>query len=202
MIISRLEEFDKSKIKVYIDDEYAFLLYKKDIHQWELKEGAVLSQELYTLILSNLYQRCMQKALTILKFMDRSEKELYNKLHDAGYPTDIIDRIIISMKEYGYINDARFALSFIRIRMKSKSKLMIKTELIHKGVAKDIIASALEEAYEEEDREDAELMAIRKAVFKKIKNIEELGPEEKQKLTASLYRKGFELSKINQVLDY
>jgi len=201
MITTRLEEIEKSKTKVYIDDDYAFFLYKKELEKYELQEGNIIPDQIYKEIMEELiYPRAIQKALSILKFMDRCEKELRMKLTQADYNKDIIDRVIVYTKNYGYLNDERFTEAFIRARKSRKSKFMIKTELIQKGVSKEKIEAAFLTEYEGEDKEDAELIAIQKAISKKTKEPDNLTPEEKQKLIASLYRKGFDLSKIKQII--
>jgi regulatory protein len=201
MIITRLEELEKSKVKVYIDEEYAFLLYQKDVELFQLTVGDEISQKCYEEILEDtVYRRAQQKALAVLKFMDRSEQELRRKLAEAGYTPDIIDRTLSYVSQYGYINDARFAASYIKSRMNTKSKLVIKTELLQKGVGKEILNEILLEEYGKDEQEDAELVAIKKAIAKKTKSPENLNLDEKQKLMASLYRKGFDFSKIKQTL--
>jgi regulatory protein len=201
MIITCLEELNQSKIKVYIDYEYAFLLYQKDITKYELTEGAAIDQKLYEEILEDtVYRRAEQKALSILKFMDRTEQELRKKLFEAGYTPEFIDRAVANVFSYGYLNDERFAANYIRSRMNTKSKLMLRNELLQKGLDRDIIDHAFLEEYGEEEEEDSELKAIRKAIAKKTSLPEDLSYEDKQKLIASLYRKGFEISKIKRIL--
>lgn len=200
MIITRLEETEGSKIRVYIDDAFAFWLTQKDIDRYKLKEGMAFTTSEYDKILEEtLYLRALDKALSILKFTDRSEKELRNKLSRAEYPASLIDRTVDYVKNYGYLDDKRFASSFIRARMNKKSRLMIKTELQQKGISGETIEEAFLEAYGEEE-EDAELTAIRRAIAKKTIDPDTLSYEAKQKLIASLYRKGFDLSKIKQCL--
>jgi regulatory protein len=203
MIVTKLEEAEQSKFKIYIDEEYAFLLNQKDLEQYEISEGCTISQADYEKIIENtVFNRAKQKALSVLKFMDRTEQELRRKLKDAGYTEDIINRTIAYVYEYGYLNDERYASIYIRDRMNTKSKLIIRNELLHKGIDKSIIDRIIGEEYENDDMDDdAELMAIRKAVAKKTKSPENLSREDKQKLIASLYRKGFEISKIRQILD-
>lgn len=200
MVITRLEETDKSKVRVYINDEYAFLLTRKDIERYHLNEEQILTDAEYDRILEEtIYHRAIEKALSILKFSDRSEVELRNKLFQAEYPPSVIDRVIIYVKEYDYLNDSRFVSSYIRARMNRKSKLMIKTELLQKGISKENIEEAFLREYGEEE-EDAEITAIRRAIAKKTSDPETLSPEEKQKLMASLYRKGFDIGKIKHIL--
>ena len=87
MLITKLLEQDKSKIKVYIDDEYVFWLYKKDIIKYEIAEGKEITSEVFNELLNDIvYNRAKQKSLSLLKFMDRSEYEIRKKMTDAGYP--------------------------------------------------------------------------------------------------------------------
>ncbi len=200
MLITRLEETVGTKIRVYIDYEFAFLLTHKDIATYKLKEGAAITSSEYDRILEEtIYQRALEKALSILKLSDRSEAELRNKLSLAEYPIALINRIIEYVKEYGYLDDKRLASFYTNARRNKKSKLMIRTELQQKGVSRDIIEEVFLEAYGLEE-EDGELIAIRRAIAKKTADPKALPYEDKQKLIASLYRKGFDLGKINQCL--
>ncbi len=205
MIITRLQELEKSRVKVILDDEITFILSQKDMEQYDLREEAFLSDSVYSEIAWNiLYPRAQQKALSILKFSDRTEKELRDKLAQAEYPNEITDRVLTYVKAYGYLNEERFAGTYIRARMNRKSKLLIKNELLQKGIDRNILDQVLQEEYSMEEggkpSEDPELTAIRKAIDKKTKDPGKLTYEEKQKLIASLYRKGFNLGKINQIL--
>jgi regulatory protein len=200
MIITRLEGTEGSKVRVTIDENFAFILTVKELERYGLKEDMELSIVEYERILEEtIYHRVLDKALNILKFSDRSEHELRRKLTQAEFPAILIDRAVSYVKMYGYLDDKRFAASFIRSRMNKKSKLMIKNELLQKGISEEILEEAFEETYAEEE-EDAELTAIKKAIAKKTKEPDTLTYEEKQKLIASLYRKGFDLGKIKQCL--
>lgn len=195
MIISRIEQIDKKKYKIYIDQEYAFLLYSSDIKKNKLEVGEEISQQLYEEIIEDtVFRRAKQKALAILKFMDRTEKELELKLRQADYTDDIINRTIAYVKDYKYIDDERYTSYYIRSKKDLKSKRQIEMELYRKGIDKSMIDRVLEEEF------DGDESAIKKAIAKKTSNIEELTYEEKQKIAASLYRKGFRSEDIRKYL--
>ena len=202
MLITKLEQIGKSKVQVYIDDAFAFQLTEGELDRLRLEEGqSILPEEYEKLIELLVYPKAIEKALSILKFMDRCEQELRFKLSRADYKEEVIDRVIDYVKHYGYLNDERFTAAFVKARKNKKSKLMIKNELQQKGISKDIIQMVLEAEYDDEDLEDGEGIAIRKAIAKKTKTPDNLTVMEKQKLIASLYRKGFDLSKIKQNLE-
>lgn len=200
MVITGLETLEKSKVKVYIDQEFAFLLYQKEVEQYSLEEGTVLTGNIYDCILEDtILPRAKQKALNLLKFSDRSEQELTTKLKEALYPMMVVEKVIAYVKEYGYLNDERFASSYIRSRMSRKSKRVIMLELQNKGIKNQLLEKIITEVYQYEES-DPEEEAIKKAIHKKIMSPDQLSYEDKQKLIASLYRKGFDLDKIKKIL--
>ncbi|MDF2540004.1 MAG: hypothetical protein K0S76_3025 [Herbinix sp.] len=205
MIISSITETKDNKVKVFIDNEYAFWLYRKDLKRYQLEEGNDISDMVYHEILEDIVlYRAKQKALAILKYMDRTKYELNSKLKDAGYTDPIIELVMDYVTGYGYINDERFASSYVKNRMNTKSKMIIKMELIRKGIDKDLIGDAITSEYRIEDlnsSEDPELSAIKKAILKKGKDLVNLSYDEKQKLVGNLYRKGFDIDKIHKVIE-
>lgn len=208
MTITDIEEIKvgyskkRTAYKIYIDNDYAFLLYNQDIKKYQLRIDYELSSDIYNIIIEDIvYRRAKQKAFAILKYMDRTERELYEKLKEAFYTDDIIERTINYLSENNYINDRRYASNFIRLRKNTLSMLSIKTKLIQKGINKELLEEIiLIEYVNEECEEDPEITAINKAIHKKYRTTTDLNWDEKQRLIASLYRKGFDLSKIQHCL--
>lgn len=213
MVITRLEQpeqlkttakktYTKSKkIRVFIDEAYSFSLYSSDLLDYGLEEGMELPEELYHELLWELvFPRAKQKALTLLKFSDRTEAELFRRLSEDGYPHLIIQKLISYVSEYGYLNDERYASNYIKQRKSSKSRMVLSAELTAKGIRKELINQAFATEYEEEE-EDPELTAILKAIHKKSQDPSTLNREEKQKLMSYLYRKGFSTEKISKALE-
>lgn len=200
MIVTRIEEADKSKVKIYIDGEYAFPFYQKDIGKYRLEEGKEISQEIYdTIMEETILYRAKEKAMSLLKFSDRTEAELRGKLKSAGFPDRIVSFVLDYVCSYGYINDERYAASYVNMKMESKSRAFIRMELLHRGIKKELIDKVLSEEYEKEE-EDPEIKAIRKLVLKKYSDPDAISGEAANKLLASLYRKGFSVDKIRKVL--
>lgn len=197
MLVTKLEELNKGKVKIYIEGEYHFLLYKKDVNTYKLRENKIISDEVYQDIkINTVFRRAKQKALAILKYMDRTEQELYWKLRQAEYTDEIINATIEYVKAYHYIDDERYVLNYIECKKLSKSKRQIEMELARKGISKDNISHAFIEQYVGEEE------AIKKAISKKTKNSENLSYEEKLKLVNYLYRKGFKMDLINKSINF
>lgn len=193
MIVTKLEGLGKGKVKVYIDGEFHYLLYRKDIQIYKLQENEQISEKVYKEIIEDtVLRRAKQKAMAILKYMDRTEQELRQKLKQADYTETIIESAIEYVKKFHYLDDERFAMNYIRFKKNSKSKRQLQTELSQKGIRKEYIDLAFEEEYDDEE------LAIQKAVAKKTLDIDSLSQEEKMKLASSLYRKGFKMDLIQK----
>lgn len=209
MIITDIVEVNVSKskkktaYKIFIDDDYAFLLYRQDIKIYQLEINSEVTSSIYDKIIEEtVYRRAKQKAMAILKYMDRTEKELFIKLKEAFYTEDITLRTIEYLKSYNYLNDERFASYYIRTKMNTLSKLTIKTKLIQKGINMNVLEKIMDIEYDTPMNDiDPEILAINKAINKKCKDTKELDWEGKQKLIASLYRKGFDLDKVYTCLN-
>jgi regulatory protein len=196
MIITKLEELEKGKVKVYIDEEYHFLLYKRDIYIYDLHEDMNITDEIYNDIFINVvFRRAKQKTLAILKYMDRTEHELLLKLKQADYTDAVAKEAIEYAKEYHYVDDERYARNYIECKKLSKSKRQLEMELMKKGIEKNYIEQIFAEEYNGEEE------AIKKAITKKTKNNEAFSKENKIKLANYLYKKGFQLDLINKYLN-
>jgi len=208
MIITDIVEINtirgkaKSSYKVFINDVFAFLLSSRDINQYGLQIGEEISPDTYENIIEDVvFPKAKHKALTILSHSDRTEKEIYERLKEAYYPDEIILRTINYLKEYNYLNDERLARNYIRLRKQDHSRIVLESKLIQKGINKKVLDKIFEEEYQNnEDNEDPEILAINKIILKKCENLTNISPEEKQKLINLLYRRGFDLDKINKCL--
>lgn len=215
MRILSIEQVDKVRRKIHLEGVPSFWLYRSDIVEYGLEENAELTEQLYELIRTEkvlLYAK--KKTLELLERMDRSEHELKNKLAQRDFTSDIIEEAVAYAKKFHYVDDLRYAINFIHQKSSTKSKKQISFLLHQKGISKDIADQAYEDfmrskqelANSSQDDGDLDLMinpeveAILKVVRRKGKPIEEYSKEELQKLTASLYRKGFSMDNIRSVL--
>ena len=195
MIVTKLEKIDMKKTKVYIDDEYSFLLYPQDLKLYEIEVDMEISEELYHQIMTEtVIRRAKQKAMALLKRADRTEKELRLKLKQGEYPEAAIEEAVSYVMKYGYVDDERYLENYLFYKKGNKSKRIMEFELQQKGLSKEQIR----EQMEREEVNDEE--TIQKAIRKKIGTKSELSYEETQKVAAYLYRKGFKEDDIRKYL--
>lgn len=197
MKVTKLEPVTKTKYKVYLDEQFAFVLYKGELSRYHIAEDSELEEETYQSIRKEIIlKRAKLRAMHLLNDMGRTESQLRTKLLQNDYPSDIVEEAIAYVKSFGYINDAEYARNFIENRKEKKSKKEICAALCQKGLQKDLIETALEESYANDDS----IAAIEAIVRKKKFDSKSTDYREMQKMMGYLVRKGFRYDDIRQVI--
>ncbi|MEZ3504438.1 MAG: recombination regulator RecX [Lachnospiraceae bacterium] len=141
-------------------------------------------------------KRAKLKALRLLERMDRTEAQLREKLLGAEFEPAIAEQAIDYVKSFGYLDDERYVRNYIEYRSRQKSRRQIEQELLfRKGVSKELILKVYEEL---EDSDEKAL--IRRQLEKKHYHPAKCDERQRQKLTASLLRKGFRMGDILSVM--
>ncbi len=100
--------------------------------------------------------RIRNVSLRYLERRQHSRKELYWKLRKKGFSPQEIERELDRLKEIGLINDREFAIQWaIARRRKLYGNIKIKWELEGKGIDRELINEALNEAEKELREEEA-----------------------------------------------
>lgn len=150
MYVTHIEEADKRKAVVYVDEGESFPLYKGEIKRYGIGEMKELSDEDYRHILKDiLIKRAKERAMHILQGADRTEKQIREKLEKGRYPSAVIDEVIRFLLKYEYINDYDYSVSYIKTYSKNQSERLMRERLRQKGVDRDIIATAMEDTMKE-----------------------------------------------------
>lgn len=205
MTVTQIVPYPKGKgrVSVYLNDKFAFVLYKGELSQYDLEVGKCVDDELYGRIMNEtVYLRAKKRGMNLLKSMDRTEADVRRKLSEGGYPEDAIDVAIEYLKSYHYIDDSRYASEYIRFKSSSMSRKRIIAKLTEKGVSQSVVSEAFCR-YEEEngdsgDNNEREL--IRKLIIKRFPTgVSNIDYNSRQRLFAYLYGKGFSVSMIEEV---
>lgn len=102
------------------------------------------------------------KAMRLLMYRPRSEKELYDRLAEAGFEPEHTEEGMAYVKSFGYLDDEKYAASYVAAVKDSKSISLIMRELAEKGVDETLAAKAVEEA-EIDEEETAYRLFVRRA---------------------------------------
>ncbi|WP_251389480.1 regulatory protein RecX [Mediterraneibacter agrestimuris] len=198
MQVTKVESVTKTKFRVEIDEEFAFVLYKGELKRFGIAEEAEITGEVYEKIYNEVVlKRAKLRALHLLTDMARTEKELKEKLRLNQYPEDIIETAMDYVRSFGYLNDDKYAESYIESRKSSKSKKEICAALLKKGVSLEQIDLAFEVCYEKEGESEA----IRRLIVKRRIDITQADEGEIYKLYGYLARKGFHYEEVRKVIE-
>lgn len=197
MYVTHIEETDKRKVMVYLDEGESFPLYKGEVKRYGIMEQAELSESDYRYIISDiLIKRGKERAMHILQGADKTEKQIREKLENGRYPIIVIDAVIEFLLKYDYINDYNYAVTYIRTYSTRQSERLMREKLRQKGVDKEIIDTAMTDTMKEVDY-DSESIILNILKNKKYNN-DTAGMKEKNRIISHLMRKGF---KYDDILD-
>lgn len=197
MIIISIEPQKSKKNKITLDNDKYFYLYDSEIKKLDLHENDEIDDVLYDTIFEEfLFARAKKKALAILDKTISSKEQLRTKLRRNDFGDDVIDKVINLLVEYNLLNDVDYAKSYIASFKNKKSIRELKYELQKRGISKEIITSIIEDI----DDKELEVANIEKAIRKYRDSEGNIPVEKRQKIMASLYRKGYAKDNIMKVL--
>lgn len=194
MIVTSLDSISKNRVKVYIDYEFKFALYTKELVKYNIELNQDISLEQISQIEATILIRAKRKALNLLKVMDRTELQLINKLRQSNFNNDIIALTLDYVKSYNYIDDDRYVNQYAQYKTNGKSKTKIISDLYSKGIDRNSIDEILE------NNNYNEYAELDKLVKKKLHSGYKNTQEEYKKIYSYLQRQGFRGSDISSVL--
>ena len=140
MTVTRIEELSRSRCKIYLEDSFAFVLYKGELRLFGVREQEELSEESYREIMQEvLPKRATLRCMNLLQSRAYTESKLRSKLKEGGYPQESIDSALAYVKSYHYVDDLQFAKDYIVNQAGKKSKRVLEQDLIARGVSRNEI---------------------------------------------------------------
>ena len=200
-VITKIEDYDKKRCKIYIDEEFSFLLYKGELAEYKIKQGISITKEIYDTIRGEvLPKRAKKRCLNLLQKKNYTEYKLREKLKEGLYSREIEDEAIAYVKSFHYIDDYRYACDYIFYHKNGESKKKIEGKLKAKGIEQDILLRAFADSYEDGEEQIIELEQAYKLLQKKHFDSKKMDWKEKQKIYAFLMRKGISSSVIKKAM--
>ena len=140
----------------------------------------------------------LDKMAKYCAYQERCVKDVRDKLKTFDIPEEEKSKILDYLLDNRFVNDERFAKSFVRGKVNQSGWGMnkIRFHLMQKGINKEIIEEALEQTDEGVYR--LRLIDILKTKSKTIKADSDF--EKKRKLAAYAMQKGFEGNLVWEVL--
>ncbi len=190
--VNNYEALGKGRYRVAFDNGVSCVLYRSEAAQLSIEAQCSLTDENYDYLINEIVgKRAKKRAMHILEQMDRTEHQLREKLAKGEYPQECIDSAVEYVKKYRYLDDERFASSYVRYHQEKLSRQQLSVKLSQKGVDRDIIAEALEMEYEADDGEK-----IRNLLSKRHFDPDNTDRQENNKIYQYILRRGFKSSDI------
>lgn len=139
-----------------------------------------------------------QKLVNYCVYQDRCHKEVEQKMWDYLIVPEAKDEILLYLMKENYLNEERFARSYIRGKfyMKSWGRNKIRNHLKFKGVPEKLINSCFDEI--EDDDYYKTLNKLYNNYYSKITGLQVY--QKKSKTIKYLLSKGFEYEEITQIM--
>ncbi len=161
--VIKLEKLEKGKRRLKFGNGDCCIVYYSEIRGFQIEEGDYISCQVYEYIFKDIVgKRAKKRALYLLEQMDRTEQQLREKLTASEYPSRCIDEAIEYVKSFHYLDDERYAETYIRYKKDRMSRHQIKQKLMMKGVSREIVTDTIESEYDVD-----ESVHIRKLLEKK-----------------------------------
>ncbi|HEY0015875.1 MAG TPA: regulatory protein RecX [Longimicrobium sp.] len=196
------QKHDPDRVSIFVDGAFRMGLSAEVVLAAGLRVGdPVDDARLADLERRDLSWQAREAALRLLAVRPRSAAELVRRLRMKGYGPEVADEVIGRLREIGMIDDAAFAGTLVRdrVRLRPQGSRRLASELRQKGVDEETAAAAIRETMEGEATDEREL-ARRAAEKWRVRSDEE--PERaRRRLNGFLARRGFDGETIRQVID-
>ena len=194
MIITKLVKVGTKQVRLFFDEEKYCLLYYNEVRRLGFHEKDEVGQQEFEELNKLLLHRAKLKAMSLLKYQDRTRKELKDRLMRAEFPEFITEGAIAYVESFGYINDEEYVRRYMEYKAGTKSRIQIKMDLRKKGIGTEILERIFDEyEYEEDD-------VLEEQVQKRIRQKGSVTKENFQKYYGYFARKGFNSVKIIDLL--
>jgi regulatory protein len=147
---------------------------------------------------AELLRKTFERAVKLLAAKPRSVAELRERLlRGRGTNEEVVETVIARLREYGYLNDERFAFGYASYKVKQKpvGRRRLERDLKFKKVESSVANEALEMVYAATPEEQLidEAIAKRLRIRGKPKN-----RLEAKSLFDHLLRQGFEFELVSE----
>lgn len=201
---------DSNRVSMFLDGEFACGLSLNSVAKYNLFVGKEIGRQEYEDILhTDLQERLFNRAINYLNRSIRSKSQIQTYLKsllikkkgkwfsilDTDQEIKIVEEVLCKLEEYSYINDREYAEQFIlsRIKNKPRGKRVLLSELISKGISKELAQEKLDELVKDE------YVMLKQTYEKRFKD--EILQKDDRKKIDFLLRKGFNWDLIERFIN-
>ena len=189
---------NQKRVNIYLDNWFGFGLDLENFVKFNLKVDQELNDEKITKIIKEAeFQKILDKLLKFAMLRPRSKKEIIDYFKRKKVPENIKEELLSRLNNLELINDKAFAKWWVEQRQSfsPKSKRVLNSELLIKGIDREIIKNILEETKIDELKLAKDLIKTKNYKWEKFDQ-----RTRRQKITQYLAGKGFDWNVVNDVL--
>ncbi len=141
-----------------------------------------------------------QAAIAYVMTKSRTSAQIRKKLTDKGFSPDDVEKAVIFLKEFNYINDVTFSVAFITdfLKRKQVGKSRLVAELKKRGISPEDIKSAIVQIFPEDDT----MTMARDTAVKKLRTVRHKTIDKQRSTVVSfLARQGFGWDVIRKIIE-
>jgi len=195
-----VQKKNKDRVNIFINNEFSFACSNELIYSHGLKKGLLVEpKSLEEVVKADEYIKGKTAALRYIERAMKTKKQVEDMLYKKEMSEETVSRVIEFLKNYSFIDDKRYAESFIKQKLKESGKNKIKYDLLKKGIDEELIKELLDKVSSEDESTVALTLAEKKVRI--------LGKSERDKgkllgkVTKYLLSKGYTYDLINQVVN-
>lgn len=190
MIVTKIKRIgNTNRFHLYVDEQWSGIFLDEILAFYHFKTDMEIDEDVYKEIKKENDQKvAFDMAISYLERYVVSEKGLKDYLKKKNFDGTVIENAVVKLKDYGFVDDEKFAKSCFESLSASKGKRAIANKLREKGISKEIIENLIENV-----DEDSEIEKASKVAEKFVKNRQK-DTKLKQKCLAHLIYKGYDYS--------
>jgi regulatory protein len=196
------QKHDPDRVSVFVDGEFRMGVSMEIARAAHLRVGDdVTETRLAEVERRDRGWQAREAALRLLAVRPRAAVELSRRLRMKGYEPEVTDEVIERLRELGMIDDAAFAGTLVRdrVRLRPSGARRLASELRARGVDEGVAREAIRDTLEGEGTDEREL-ALRAAEKWRTRPGEERD-RARRRLHGFLARRGFGGETIREVMD-
>ncbi len=203
MTVTGLEAVSRYRVKITFDEEETVTISARDAAAFGFSEGSEVPEAVWEEFLKGQKSAAIAKCGKLLQDMDYSAKGLLDKLLRNGFPQEAAEYAVEKMQEAHYVDDVRYAATYLKYHLRDKSLKRIQMDLKAKGVPGDVVARVIREHEEERegDIKESETEQAKRLLKKRRFDPDNPDPNAIRKQMAYLFGKGYGMDVIRRAME-
>ena len=190
---------NKDRVNVFVDEEFSFACDGELIYKFNLsKSKEVDIESLIEIINEDNFKKCKTTALRIVERSYKTQKEIKDKLILKGYDNKSIEKTIMFLKEYNFLNDDSYVDMYVKDRIRNQGKNKIKYNLLRKGVSEEVIEDKINNIDSSLEEKTAYNLCLKK--YNQLIKRENDNYKLYQKLYRFLASKGYDFTCVSEIV--